>query len=244
LEVNPNVTALDVKQQLVDAIRMLARANIVDHSGHGSVRRDDRSFYINSAASTRAALTSDDIVIADLDGNLVEGSARPPFEYPIHSEIYRVRPDVRAIMHTHPQWSTVLTMVGAPYKVVYAQGALLGDVRVVDTPLSVNSRPMGEMVAATLAPPRFCSNHMAPSSLDRISSSASRWLHTSRRTRSGNIWRCRSASHMSSAKRSRTRAARGSGRGVCSGRPGITTIRRCDSGSVLDRHRHVAQTVG
>jgi L-ribulose-5-phosphate 4-epimerase len=163
LEVNPNVTALDVKQQLVDAIRMLARANIVDHSGHGSVRRDDRSFYINSAASTRAALTSDDIVIADLDGNLVEGSARPPFEYPIHSEIYRVRPDVRAIMHTHPQWSTVLTMVGAPYKVVYAQGALLGDVRVVDTPLSVNSRPMGEMVAATLgrAPAVLLKSHGA-----------------------------------------------------------------------------------
>jgi L-ribulose-5-phosphate 4-epimerase len=146
----PSLTPLEVKQQLVDAIRMLARADIVDHSGHGSVRRDDESFYINSAASSRGALTTADIVIADLDGNLVEGRARPPFELPIHSEIYRVRPDVRAIMHTHPRWSTFLTMVGAPYKVVYAQGALLGDIPIVDTPLSVNTRPMGEKVAATL----------------------------------------------------------------------------------------------
>jgi len=146
----PDVSAVDVRQQLVDAIRMLACANIVDHSGHGSARRDDDSFYINSAASARGALTTDDIVTIDLDGNLLEGGARPPFEFHIHSEIYRVRPDVHAVMHTHPRWSTFLTMVGAKYSAVYAQGALLGDIPLLDSPLSVNTRPMGERVAATL----------------------------------------------------------------------------------------------
>ena len=140
----------ETRQQLVDAIRMLASADIVDHSGHGSARRDGGSFYINSAASARGALTTDDIVTVDLDGNLVEGSARPPFEFHIHSEIYRIRPDVQAVVHTHPRWSTFLTMVGAPYRAVYAQGALLGDIPLLDSPLSVNTRPMGERVAATL----------------------------------------------------------------------------------------------
>ena len=144
------MNAAELKTLLVDAIRMLARANIVDHSGHGSARRDSESFYINSAASARGTLTTNDIVAVDLAGNLVEGSARPPFEFHIHSEIYRVRPDVHAVMHTHPQWSTFLTMVGAPYRAVYAQGALLGDIPLVDSPLSVNTRPMGERVAATL----------------------------------------------------------------------------------------------
>ena len=144
------MTTLELRQQLVDAIRMLARASIVDHSGHGSVRRDGESLYINSAASARGALTTDDIVTIDFDGTLVEGSARPPFEFHIHSEIYRVRPDVQAVVHTHPRWSTFLTMVGATYKVVYAQGALLGDIPLLNSPLSVNSRPMGERVAATL----------------------------------------------------------------------------------------------
>jgi len=140
----------ETRQQLVDAIRMLASADIVDYSGHGSARRDGGSFYINSAASARGALTTDDIVTVDLDGNLVEGSARPPFEFHIHSEIYRIRPDVQAVVHTHPRWSTFLTMVGAPYRAVYAQGALLGDIPLLDSPLSVNTRPMGERVAATL----------------------------------------------------------------------------------------------
>ena len=143
--------AAEAKPLLVDAIRMLACADIVDHSGHGSARRDGGSFYINSAASARRALTTDDIVTIDFDGHLLEGSARPPLEFHIHSEIYRVRPDVHAVMHTHPRWSTFLTMVGAGYRAVYAQGALLGNIPLLDSPLSVNTRPMGERVAATLA---------------------------------------------------------------------------------------------
>jgi L-ribulose-5-phosphate 4-epimerase len=146
----PDLKAVEVTERLVDAIRMLARASIVDHSGHGSARRDGESFYINSAASTRSALTTDYLVAVDLDGGLVEGSARPPFEFHIHSEIYRVRPDVHAVVHTHPRWSTFLTMVGAKYAAVCAQGALLGDIPLLDSPLSVNTRPMGQKVAATL----------------------------------------------------------------------------------------------
>jgi len=138
------------KQQLVDAIRMLERAGYIDHNGHASARRDERSFYINSGASVRGALTVDDIVAVDLDGNLVEGTAKPPLEYHIHSEIYRARPDVNAVMHTHPQWSTYLTMTGTAYLPVYAQGVLVGDMPVLDSVLSINTKPMGEKLAAAL----------------------------------------------------------------------------------------------
>ena len=143
---------LETRQQLADAIRMLARAEIVDHSGHGSARRDDTSFFINAGAATRATLTLDDIVAIDFEGTLVDGHARPPLEFPLHAEIYRTRRDVGAIMHTHPRWSTLLTMVGAAYRVVYAQGALLGDVPVFDSPLSINTRDMGERVVLALGP--------------------------------------------------------------------------------------------
>ena len=138
------------KQQLVDAIRMLERAGYIDHNGHASARRDAATFYINSGASMRGALTVDDIVTVDLDGNLVAGAAKQPLEYHIHSEIYRARPDVNAVMHTHPQWSTFLTMTGTKYQPVYAQGVLLGDMPVMDSVLSINTRPMGEKLAAEL----------------------------------------------------------------------------------------------
>jgi L-fuculose-phosphate aldolase len=139
-----------VKQQLVDAIRMLEHASMIDHNGHCSARRDETSFYINSGASVRGALTIDDIVAVNLDGDLVEGTARPPLEFHIHSEVYRARADVHAVMHTHPQWSTFLTMTGTPYKPVYAQGVLLGDIPMMNSPLSVNTKAMGERLTATL----------------------------------------------------------------------------------------------
>jgi L-fuculose-phosphate aldolase len=135
---------------LVEAIRMLTHAELIDYSGHCSVRRDAASFYINSGASIRSTLTGDDIVAVDLDGALLEGSARPPLEFPLHAEIYRARPDVGVVMHTHPKWSTLLTMVGAPFRPVFPQGALLGDVPVLDSPLSVNTSGMGRRVAAAL----------------------------------------------------------------------------------------------
>lgn len=148
------MTGEAARQDLVDAIRMLERAGIIDHSGHCSARRDARSFYINSGASVRSSLTVADIVTVDLDGQLLEGTARPPLEFHIHSEIYRTRPDVDVVMHTHPRWSTLLTLVGALYKPVYAQGVLLGEIPVMDSPLSVNTRQMGERLAATLGTAR------------------------------------------------------------------------------------------
>ena len=140
-----------IKQDLVDAIRMLERAEYIDHNGHCSARRDAYSFYINSGASMRAALTVEDIVAVDFDGKPVDGgNVKPPLEFPIHAEVYRARPNINAVFHTHPQWSTYLTMTGTPQKVVYAQASLLGDMPVMNSPMSVNTRPMGETMVGIM----------------------------------------------------------------------------------------------
>lgn len=134
-----------IKQDLVDAIRMLERAEYIDHNGHCSARRDANTFYINSGASMRGSLTVEDIVTVDLDGKPVDGSnVKPPLEFPIHAEVYRARPKVNAVFHTHPQWSTYLTMCGVKQKVVYAQASVLGDMPMMNSPMSVNTREMGE----------------------------------------------------------------------------------------------------
>jgi L-fuculose-phosphate aldolase len=141
----------EIKQELVDAIRMLERAEYIDHNGHCSVRRDAGSFYINSGASMRSCLTVEDIVTVDLEGRPIDGgNMKPPLEFPIHAEVYRARPNINAVFHTHPQWSTYLTMTGVPQKVVYAQASLLGDLPVMDSPMSVNTKPMGEKMVGVM----------------------------------------------------------------------------------------------
>jgi ribulose-5-phosphate 4-epimerase/fuculose-1-phosphate aldolase len=140
-----------LKQELVDAIRMLERAEYIDHNGHCSARRDANSFFINSGASVRGSLTVEDIVAVDLEGKPIDGSnVKPPLEFPIHAEVFRAQPKVNAVFHTHPQWSTYLTMTGVPQTVVYAQASLLGDMPVMNSPMSVNTKEMGEKMVSIM----------------------------------------------------------------------------------------------
>jgi len=141
----------DARRQLVAAIRMLERAEIVDFNGHASIRSGHDRFLINSGRSVRSDLGVEDIVEIDLEGRLSAGSHEaPPMEYPLHAEIYRRRPDVSAIVHAHPKWSTFLSIAGQPLQPVFAQGTLLGEVRVFPEVLSINTRDKGGRLAEAL----------------------------------------------------------------------------------------------
>lgn len=143
-------TAAEREEKLVDAVRMLTAAGIIDYNGHCSIRTAPDRLLINSGRSVRSHLTVSDLVEIDLDGRRIRGADAPPLEYRLHAEIYRRRADVGAVVHGHPRWSTYLTMAGQPYEPVYAQGTLLGEVPVFANPLSINTVAMGEAVAATL----------------------------------------------------------------------------------------------
>jgi len=134
---------------LLTALRILEANGIVDYNGHASVRHGSGCL-INSGRSVRSALEPGDIVAVGADGRASEGAAAPPMEVHIHTLIYRARPDVRAVVHGHPFWSTVLSSTGTPYRPVYPQGALLADPPVFPSPLSINSESAGRAVAATL----------------------------------------------------------------------------------------------
>src|SRR5437773_11502637 len=118
----------EVKQQLLDCIRMLGQSDIIDYNGHSSIRLDDGGILINIGSCQRSRLTVDDICTIDLEANQIEGKGNAPLERHLHCGIYRVRSDVRAIVHAHPKWSTFLTMVGESYQPVYAQGSLVSQV--------------------------------------------------------------------------------------------------------------------
>lgn len=139
-----------LKQQLVDCIRMLEQSDIIDYNGHASIRLDGGRMLINIGSCQRSRLTAADICTIDLDGNVLEGSGKPPLEFHLHAGIYRARPDVGAVVHAHPKWSTYLTMVGESYKPVYAQGSLVWPMPVLDSPNSINNGKMADRLAYTL----------------------------------------------------------------------------------------------
>jgi len=139
-----------LKQQLVDCIRMLESSDIIDYNGHASTRAGEGRMYINIGTCQRSQLTTDDICTIDFDGNVLEGNGKPPLEFHLHAGIYKARPDVEAIVHAHPKWSTFLTMVGASYEPVYAQGTLVYPMPILDSPNSINNPDMAKRLADTL----------------------------------------------------------------------------------------------
>ncbi len=143
-------THLEQKQQLVACIRMLESADIIDYNGHASMLLDGGQMLINIGSCQRSRLTVADICTITLEGEVVEGAGKPPLEFHLHAGIYRARPDVKAVVHAHPKWSTFLSMTGHAYEPVYAQGSLVYPVPLLDSPNSINNRVMADRLAATL----------------------------------------------------------------------------------------------
>ncbi len=106
------------RQIVVDAGKeMFKRSLTVATWGNISVR-DPESEYIviTPSGMDYEACVPDDMVVFDKDGRVVAGERRPSIEKDLHIRIYQHRPDVNAIIHTHPVYSTVfaVTRQGIP----------------------------------------------------------------------------------------------------------------------------------
>jgi HCOMODA/2-hydroxy-3-carboxy-muconic semialdehyde decarboxylase len=95
-----NAALLD---DLVAANRILYDQGVVDGFGHVSVRHDkDQNRYLLSRSMAPALVTRDDILEYDLDSIAVDPHGRTSYlERFIHGELYKARPDVIAIVHSH-----------------------------------------------------------------------------------------------------------------------------------------------
>ena len=116
-------------EDIVTANRILYHQGVVDGFGHVSVRHDKQSDHFLLARSMAPGLvTSSDILTFDLDGNTASDDKRTPYlERFIHGEIYRKRPDVMAIVHSHSPCVIPFGVVsGVPLRAVCHMSGFLG----------------------------------------------------------------------------------------------------------------------
>jgi len=148
------VTA-ELRQQLADALSMMERAEVIDFNGHMSCRLPGTAnILINAGKSVRSNLSAADIIEIDLDGKPVGHEVVPPMELHLRSAIYRARPDMNAVAHTHPVWSTLFSSAGEAVQPVTMQAAVMGPVQAFAKTASINQRPLAEELAAALGPHR------------------------------------------------------------------------------------------
>ena len=143
----------ELRRSLALALAMLEREEIIDFNGHFSARlADGRGLLINAGDSVRSRIQAADFIEIGFDGKPLAGVRTPPMEFHLHAQIYRARPDVNAVVHTHPRWSTVLSSSGHRWQPVTMQAAVLGAVRTFEKTASINSAALGAEVAAFLGP--------------------------------------------------------------------------------------------
>jgi ribulose-5-phosphate 4-epimerase/fuculose-1-phosphate aldolase len=159
---SPSLPGVDpaLLEDIVVGSRVLADFGVLDGFGHVSAR-DPRNpnHFLMSRSLAPALVTADDLMEFDLDGNPVDARGRSIFlERFIHAEIYRARPDVMSVVHTHSPGVIPFSVSQVPLRAMYhnpsflAAGVPVWDIRkdFGDTNMLVSNSAIGKSLAATL----------------------------------------------------------------------------------------------
>jgi L-fuculose-phosphate aldolase len=104
---------LDLRRQLVRFGRWIHRLGYTPGTaGNLSVRLDDRLILATPTGCSKGLLHAVDMVLIDNDGNKLSGTRNVTSEIGMHLAVYRMRPDVQAIVHTHPPIATAFAACG------------------------------------------------------------------------------------------------------------------------------------
>jgi L-fuculose-phosphate aldolase len=149
------MTADEARQKLIDAGRILDEAGLGDLTrGHVSIRvpGDPTHFYMKPHSFGFEEITPENIVLCNLGGEKISGGGRKHSEVYIHSEIFKARPDVMSVIHTHPTYAVAWSATGKPLQPISQPGIAFADgvPYFTDTVDLIRSTDMGAGVARAL----------------------------------------------------------------------------------------------
>jgi len=151
---------------LVAANHILYLEGVVDGFGHVSARHEtDPGRFLLARSIAPAVVTAADIMEFDLEGEPRDPRGRKAYlERYIHSEIYRTRPDVRAIVHSHSPSVIPYGVTGTQLRPIFHMSGFLGpstpifeirDAGGPATDMLIRDRKLGAALAQSLGPANF-----------------------------------------------------------------------------------------
>lgn len=94
--------------------RLWMRGFVASNDGNISVRVDEGRLVTTPKGVSKGFMTPDMMVVTDLDGRKLSGDRDPSSELKMHLQVYRDRPDARAVVHAHPPTATAFAVAGIP----------------------------------------------------------------------------------------------------------------------------------
>src|SRR5215207_600759 len=120
---DPALTPL--KELLVTAHHILDNEGIFDGYGHVSLRVPGADAFLTLARVSPRLVDLNTLILLDFDGQPLGGASPAPFEWPIHTEILRARPDIVCAAHTHSIWSATFSALTTPLRPIHQYAAFL-----------------------------------------------------------------------------------------------------------------------
>src|SRR3954467_4970163 len=103
--------------------RLYARGYTASNDGNISVRLEGDRLLMTPKSVCKGFMSPEMMCITDLDGNKLAGDRDPSSEMQMHLEVYRQRPDAKAVVHAHPPTATGFAVAGIPLdRAVLAEG--------------------------------------------------------------------------------------------------------------------------
>lgn len=118
----------EVAVDLVAANHILAHNGVLDSFGHVSVRDPrDPNRYLQMQAIAPRDVSASDLITFDLDSKAIDAHGRPAYrERFIHGQIYKMRPDVNAVVHSHSPTIIPFSVTEKPLRAIFHNGHFLG----------------------------------------------------------------------------------------------------------------------
>jgi len=139
-----------LKEKMVLLCKALQKQRLLDGYGHLTARLADGRI-LSTPHMPPGKVAVRDLIILDHAGNKVEGAGEPNGETPMHTSIYKARPDVQCILHYHPDELIVVAASGQEIKVIANCAVHFhGGTPIYDSPLLIRTHILGDKVAATL----------------------------------------------------------------------------------------------
>jgi L-fuculose-phosphate aldolase len=136
--------------------RMYERGYVAANDGNISARADDGSIWITPTGVSKGDMTADMLLCVRPSGEIICGRGRKSSETYMHLRIYSENPEVKAVVHAHPPYSTAFAVAEQPLDLpVYPEAmVLLGEV-----PCAPYAIPGTPAVGDSIAP--YCKTHRA-----------------------------------------------------------------------------------
>ncbi len=118
---------LELKKKIVNYTRLAqSRGYTVASEGNISIRLPDNNIIITPTKIIKDFITTEDLVLIDIDGNQIHGTRKATSERFTHCEIYKRRPDIHSIVHAHPVYTVLATVLGLkPFDQVFISEAAM-----------------------------------------------------------------------------------------------------------------------